>query len=84
MANHVSKSVLQMTMTGLGQVVRDIDPDDPRIFGYMEAYASLWLLGLEDDTAPNLDAGAAARVVPFPKEGSRARSIRARAPSLAH
>jgi hypothetical protein len=85
MAKQVPSSAIQATMMGLGHVIRDIDPDDSRVFGYMEAYANLWLLDLEDDVAPSLDidVAASARVVPFPRDRPRARAIRGRAPVLA-
>lgn len=48
MARHASNNVIRRTMTGLGEVIRDIDPENPSLFGYVEAYATLWLLDLED------------------------------------
>jgi hypothetical protein len=48
MARRASRNSIRQTMAGLGQVIHGADPDDPGLFGYVEAYASLWLLELDD------------------------------------
>ena len=48
MARHASRNAIRQTMAGLGQVIQGTSPDDPGLFGYVEAYANLWLLDMDD------------------------------------
>jgi hypothetical protein len=55
-----SETTIQNVMTGLAETILATASDDPKLFSYVEAYASLWQLDLEQDLATTLTAGTAA------------------------
>lgn len=43
-------TVPKQAMNGLETIIRNLDPDDPNVYAFAEAYAQFWLLDLEGDT----------------------------------
>jgi hypothetical protein len=66
MGQHASAKVIRQAMTGLGDVILDIDRGDSGLFGYVEAYANLWLLDLEGMDALDKPESPPAKIAALP------------------